>query len=150
MEPLKPDTTKVTQSGLGLSINSSSPENFPIVYADNVWDIVKEGTDLSNLQGITGSFDQHTLNELFAKLILLNSGDSESYDSGLVPTIVETLPPQGDPSLLYLIQDGDKTGIYKTYVWLGNAYGQTSCGAPSWENLYDKPDLAEPLYWEEL
>jgi len=70
MEPIKNDTNKVSQSSLGLSLAPSNPNEFPIVYADNVWDVVNSETNLAELLENIGQFDQHTINELFARILI--------------------------------------------------------------------------------
>lgn len=68
--PVSENTTKVQQSNLPVSIKPMSPSLFPINYADNAWDIAAAETALAELAGQTGTYDQHSLNELFAQLIL--------------------------------------------------------------------------------
>lgn len=82
MEPIN-DTNRVNQDSLGLSIKSSNPEEFPIAYSDNIWDIVLSGTNLARLLENIGSFDQHTINELFASMFInseLDPGTSLNND----------------------------------------------------------------------
>lgn len=68
--PKSENTEKVQQSNLGLSLAPSDPNAFPIVYSDNVWDIAESGSKLAELLNSTGQFDQHTINEFLAKLII--------------------------------------------------------------------------------
>lgn len=68
--PVNPSTQKVEQSFLPLSLKPSAPNRFPISYADNIWDVVNEGS-LSSLTEALGQFDQHTINELLAYHIVL-------------------------------------------------------------------------------
>ena len=68
--PVNNSTTKVQQSNLPLSVKPSAPSRFPINYADNTWDIAAAETALAELTEVTGTYDQHSLNELFAQLIL--------------------------------------------------------------------------------
>lgn len=68
--PLNPNTNKVPQSLFPLSLKPSSPTSFPLAYGDNIWDVVQEGSSLAELTEAIGQFDQHTINELFAFLIL--------------------------------------------------------------------------------
>lgn len=68
-EPVNPSTEKVEQSFLPISLKPSSAR-FPISYADAIWDIANIGSTLSALTQGTGQFDQHTINELFAQLIV--------------------------------------------------------------------------------
>jgi hypothetical protein len=81
MEPIKPNTNKVSQTSLGLSFSSSSPDDFPIVYADNVWDVVNSGTNLAELLENIGQFDQHTINELFARILIEGIGADTSFNN---------------------------------------------------------------------
>lgn len=83
MEPIKNDTNKVSQNSLGLSFTPSNPNEFPIAYADNVWDIVNSETNLSELLENIGQFDQHTINELFAKILIEHGmgGAGTSFNS---------------------------------------------------------------------
>lgn len=68
--PVNPGTNKVPQSLFPLSLKPSSPTSFPLAYGDNIWDVVHEGSSLAELTEAIGQFDQHTINELFAMLIL--------------------------------------------------------------------------------
>jgi hypothetical protein len=69
-QPLNPNTNKVPQSLFPLSLKPSSPTSFPLAYGDNIWDVVQEGSSLAELTEAIGQFDQHTINELFAMLII--------------------------------------------------------------------------------
>ncbi len=53
-----------------LSFKPSSPSSFPIAYGDNIWDIAQDGSALAALTEAIGQFDQHTINELFAIILL--------------------------------------------------------------------------------
>lgn len=85
--PKSESTTKVYQNTLGLSVAPSNPDEFPIVYADNIWDVAENGSKLAELLENIGSFDQHTINELFARILLEGRGGSagisfdQSFDS---------------------------------------------------------------------
>lgn len=68
--PVNPSTEKVRQVYYPLSLKPSNDEEFPLSYADNIWDVVRIGSTLSALTKNTGQFDQHTLNELFAQLLV--------------------------------------------------------------------------------
>lgn len=68
--PVNPGTNKVPQSLFALSLKPSSPTSFPLAYGDNIWDVVHEGSCLAELTEAIGQFDQHTINELFAMLII--------------------------------------------------------------------------------
>lgn len=68
--PKSENTTKTSQEYLGVSLRPSDPNSFPIVYADDVWDIAVSETNLAELLGNIGQFDQHTINELFARILI--------------------------------------------------------------------------------
>lgn len=68
--PVSDSTTKVLQSNLAISLKPSAPSRFPINYADNQWDIAALESALAELAGSTGTFDQHSINELFASILL--------------------------------------------------------------------------------
>lgn len=68
--PVNPSTNKVPQSLFPLSLKPSSPSSFPLAYCDNLWDVVQEGSSLAELTEAIGQFDQHTINELLAYMIL--------------------------------------------------------------------------------
>ena len=68
--PVNDSTAKVQQSNLPLSVKPSAPSRFPIGYADNQWDIAAAESALAELAGAAATYDQHSLNELFARLIL--------------------------------------------------------------------------------
>lgn len=67
--PINPSTEKIRQVFYPLSLKPSNDEEFPISYADNIWDVANIGSTLAALTGSTGQYDQHTLNELFAYTI---------------------------------------------------------------------------------
>ena len=71
MEPITPSTDKKTQTLVPLTFSSSAPSSYPFAYVDNLWDVVREGSNLAQLTEAIGQFDQHTINELLATLILL-------------------------------------------------------------------------------
>lgn len=70
MEPITPSTDKKTQTLVPLTFGSSAPSSYPFAYVDNLWDVVREGSNLAQLTEAIGQFDQHTINELLATLIL--------------------------------------------------------------------------------
>ena len=67
--PINPSTDKVRQVYYPLSLKPSNDEEFPISYADNIWDVVGAGSTMAALAGNTGQYDQHTINELLANAI---------------------------------------------------------------------------------
>lgn len=69
-DPVKPTIEKVTLSYIPLTLNSSDPESYPFAYVDNLWDVVLQGSSLAALTECIGQFDQHTINELLAAMIL--------------------------------------------------------------------------------
>lgn len=68
--PINPSTEKVRQVYYPLSLKPSNDEEFPLAYADNLWDVVHDGSALAQLTEAIGQFDQHTINELLATLII--------------------------------------------------------------------------------
>ena len=68
--PINDSTQKVTQSTFPFSFAPSAPSRFPINYADNAWDIAAAASALAELAGAAATYDQHSLNELFAQLLL--------------------------------------------------------------------------------
>lgn len=69
--PVNPSTDKVRQSYFPLSLRPSNEDEFPIAYGDNLWDVVPSGSPIAALAGNTGQFDQHSINELMARSIIL-------------------------------------------------------------------------------
>lgn len=67
--PVNPSTEKVYQDYFPLSLKPSNEQQFPIAYADALWDVAIDGSALAALAEGTGQFDQHTVNELFAQAI---------------------------------------------------------------------------------
>lgn len=67
--PIKPSTDKVSQVFYPLSLQPSNDAEFPISYADNIWDVVTAGQTLASFLGQPGQYDQHTINEALAQLI---------------------------------------------------------------------------------
>ena len=61
-------------------IMASSSDDAPIVYSEDTWDIVKDGTKLATIIGDTGQYDQHTINELLAKGSSGGSGGAHQYE----------------------------------------------------------------------
>lgn len=75
--PKSNETTKVSQSSFNMSFSPSNPDEFPIVYSDDVWDIAEIGSKLAELIDNTGTYDQHALNELFAATVPDSIPDEE-------------------------------------------------------------------------
>ena len=67
--PVNPSTEKVRQVYYPLSLKPSNEDEFPISYADNIWDVVTAGQTLASLLGREGQYDQHTINEALAQYI---------------------------------------------------------------------------------
>ena len=67
--PKKNTTTKVEQNALPVSLKPSNANEFPMVYADNIWHIAASGSAMADEMGNTGQFDQQTINEQLATLI---------------------------------------------------------------------------------
>lgn len=64
--PKKPTIEKVDQTGLAISIKSSSPNSFPTAYGDDIWDVVDKDSSLSGVMDSSGQFSQHQINEALA------------------------------------------------------------------------------------
>lgn len=62
----KPDIEKISQNTIPASITASNPNDFPIVYGDDIWDVAISGSGLANLMGNIGQYDQHSINESLA------------------------------------------------------------------------------------
>lgn len=62
----KPDIEKISQNTIPASITASNPNDFPIVYGDDIWDVAISGSGLANLMGNIGQYDQHSINEALA------------------------------------------------------------------------------------
>ena len=67
--PKKNTTTKVEQNALPVSLKPSNANEFPMVYADNIWHIAADGSAMADEMGNSGQFDQQTINEQLATLI---------------------------------------------------------------------------------
>ena len=91
--PVNPATDKVEQQFLPISLKPSSPSRFPIVYADNAWDVIRGDSPLLPLSGATGQFDQHTLNELLA-LAIGQQADSIEWET------IGATPPAPDEDII--------------------------------------------------
>lgn len=59
-------TDKVNMIGLGLILHSANPSRCPIIYNDDAWDIVSDGTKMNDLTESSGSYTQHEINETLA------------------------------------------------------------------------------------
>ena len=65
--PINPNTSKNVVSSMGSTFESGNPNEYPIAYDDNVWDVVtNEDTEMKELLGGIGQFDQHTINKNLA------------------------------------------------------------------------------------
>mgnify|MGYP007032339385 CR=1 FL=1 len=64
--PKKQTIEKVDQTGLAISIKSSSPNSFPTAYGDDIWDVVDKDSSLSGVMDSSGQFSQHQINEALA------------------------------------------------------------------------------------
>lgn len=60
-------TDKVTQSALALSLTSSNPSEYPLIYSDDSWCLVQTGSSLATIMGQTGTATQSEINEKLAK-----------------------------------------------------------------------------------
>ncbi len=70
---------KVEQSGLGVSFKSTNPNEFPIVYADDSWDIAEKGSKLAELMndGQEGKEETYTQHDINHKLAEIKSGGGD-------------------------------------------------------------------------
>jgi len=92
--PKKQSTTKSPVSSMGLTFESGNPDNYPIAYVDNVWDIAAANSQLALKLGNSGQFDQHTINEDLATAARANAAAIETLNktdgsAGSVKKIVD-------------------------------------------------------------
>lgn len=78
--PKKQSTTKSPVSSMGLTFESGNPDNYPIAYVDNVWDIAAANSQLALKLGNSGQFDQHTINEDLATAARTNAAAIETLN----------------------------------------------------------------------
>ena len=93
----KPDTTKVPQNTVPVSLTVSNPSEFPLVYAENTWDIVtNDDTSLKSLLVNTGQYDQHTINETLAGIAA--GAANITYDYDTTESVFDPNTDKGIPS----------------------------------------------------
>lgn len=93
----KPDTTKVDQNTVPASLTVSNPYEYPLVYCENIWDIVTNNdTSLKNLLVNTGQYDQHTINETLAGLA--SSAANIIYEYDTEDSVFDPTTDKGIPS----------------------------------------------------
>lgn len=93
----KPDTTKVSQNTIPASLTASNPNEFPIVYGDDIWDVVAGGSSLATLIGNTGQYDQHSINEVLANTTSVASNIHYEYDT--TESVFDSGTNKGIPSV---------------------------------------------------
>lgn len=62
----KDNIIKVDQNTVPVSLTVSNPNEFPLVYSDDTWDVIPSGSALAGLMGNFGQYDQHSINETLA------------------------------------------------------------------------------------
>ena len=62
----KDNIIKVDQNTVPVSLTVSNPNEFPLVYGDDTWDLVPSGSSLADVMGNFGQYDQHSINEALA------------------------------------------------------------------------------------
>lgn len=92
----KPDTTKVSQNTIPASLTASNPNEFPIVYGDDIWDVVGSGSSLASLIGNTGQYDQHSINEALANNT--SAASNIHYDYDTTESVFDSETNKGIPS----------------------------------------------------
>ncbi|MBR6249756.1 MAG: hypothetical protein IKR17_01000 [Bacteroidales bacterium] len=61
------NNTRVKQTNVALSLKSADGENYPIAYAEDIWDNILPESELSKLmKDGAGQYDQHEINEILA------------------------------------------------------------------------------------
>ena len=66
------NSTKIEQSGFGISFKSANPAEYPIAYQDDLWDVVDKTSNLAKVLNTQsdGQYDQHSINEELSKGIV--------------------------------------------------------------------------------
>lgn len=67
------ETKKTPLAGIGITLGSANQSTYPIVYSDDVWDIVNDDNGLKTILKENGSYRQHEINESIAKYVKENS-----------------------------------------------------------------------------
>ena len=65
VNPKTSSQSKNTKTQLGLTL-APAASSYPISYVEDNWDVVESGSDLAEVLGATGQFDQHSINEALA------------------------------------------------------------------------------------
>ena len=63
----KSNTTKVGLNTIPASLTVSNPNEYPLVYSEDAWDVVESGSSLEGVLGNEGQYDQHVINEALAE-----------------------------------------------------------------------------------
>lgn len=129
----KIDTTnKVDQQNMGLSMKSSNPNEFPILYNDDVWDVIEENSALAEKLGGGGQFDQHQINEALAEkniMFCIEIGRSSSGEDYIFVN-------QPNYSILNNFVDNNNSNKIVPYVIYGNdIYQLANCVKKNTGNL---------------
>ena len=69
--PKKNNIEKVTQKNFNFSFATSDPNNLPIAYQSDVWDVVENDDPLKSVVGLSGQYDQHTINNEIVNALTL-------------------------------------------------------------------------------
>lgn len=94
-------TDKVTQSALALSLTSSNPSEYPLIYSDDSWCLVETGTSLATIMEQTGTATQSEINEKLAKNAGAGAGVVEQVtkNTAAIKGIIDTSLKNIDGSL---------------------------------------------------
>ena len=77
----KENTNKVVQSTVPVSMKPSSTDDFPLVYSEDIWDVVANNSNLKNIVGNYGQYDQHSINESLASSVASATQIAYHYDT---------------------------------------------------------------------
>ena len=94
-------TDKVTQSALALSLTSSNPSEYPLIYSDDSWCLVQTGSSLATIMGQTGTATQSEINEKLAKNAGAGAGvvDQVEANTNAIKGIIDTSLKRIDNSI---------------------------------------------------
>ncbi|MBR6250086.1 MAG: hypothetical protein IKR17_02695 [Bacteroidales bacterium] len=154
---------KVEQSGLGVSFKSTNPNEFPIVYADDAWDIAEKGSKLAVLMnnGGEGKEETYTQHDINHKLAEIKGGGGGNIDEGLLAWIIEhrretiikvinelfTIEDPSGNEYLNPAEETEHTMLVKVSLfWRGNAINAAEIPS-GWEQVKDaKGNLVTGVY----
>lgn len=142
-------TDKVTQSALALSLTSSNPSEYPLIYSDDSWCLVQTGSSLATIMGQTGTATQSEINEKLAKNAGAGAGVVNQVEAntnaikGIIDTslkridnsigLIDSSIKRLDPSLF---QEQYRNQIVKMIT--GNAYDISTLRGDVSTNYYTK------------